>query len=245
MFTVDVDAEVKADIEKPLGEIPHPSQAAGTNLYGSTKIFPDFQAEDGEAYFTLIHGIPYEPSVSFVAVLQATRALRNGFESAIYGPREEDLIAGVVPAHPLDVQDAVIHPPTPSTRVDVAIQGIGLLDAPVARRAGAGPSRDGDVLLDGVGVPAGGDCALSPILAVDGGPGTSAARATAPAGARRSSCVPNRASYPRIRPRRPRTGHVRPSGDHGNGRKRGHIRPTEPPTLMRRPAWGGGGPCLR
>jgi radical SAM protein (TIGR04043 family) len=41
--------------------------------------------------------------------------------------------------------------PTPSTRVDVAIQGIRLLDAPVARRAGAGPSDDGHVLLDGIG----------------------------------------------------------------------------------------------
>ncbi|HEY1668745.1 MAG TPA: MSMEG_0568 family radical SAM protein [Trebonia sp.] len=45
--------------------------------------------------------------------------------------------------------------PTPparlSTRVDVAIQGIRLLDAPVSRRAGAGPSDDGHVLLGGVG----------------------------------------------------------------------------------------------
>jgi radical SAM protein (TIGR04043 family) len=40
---------------------------------------------------------------------------------------------------------------TASTRVDVAIQGIRLLDAPVARRAGAGPSDDGHVLLDGIG----------------------------------------------------------------------------------------------
>lgn len=38
-----------------------------------------------------------------------------------------------------------------STRVDLAIQGIRLLDAPVARRAGAGPSDDGHLLLDGVG----------------------------------------------------------------------------------------------
>jgi uncharacterized repeat protein (TIGR04044 family) len=158
----DIDAEIKANIEKSLGEIPHPSQAPGTNIYGSTKIFPDYQAENGESYLTLIHGIPHESSVSFVAVLQATRALRKGFESAIYfygpgtlacmatrgfpttgdsgfpgeqnlngaietfvkeggtvfccrfgmalhGLREEDLIAGVVPAHPLDVQDAVIH----------------------------------------------------------------------------------------------------------------------------------------
>ena len=38
-----------------------------------------------------------------------------------------------------------------STRVDVAIAGIRLLDAPVSRRSGAGPSDDGHVLLDGVG----------------------------------------------------------------------------------------------
>ena len=42
-------------------------------------------------------------------------------------------------------------PISSSTRVDVAIQGIRLLDAPVARRSGAGPSDDGHVLLDGVG----------------------------------------------------------------------------------------------
>jgi biotin synthase-related radical SAM superfamily protein len=35
--------------------------------------------------------------------------------------------------------------------VDVAIQGIRLLDVPVSRRAGAGPSDDGHVLLGGVG----------------------------------------------------------------------------------------------
>ena len=97
-----------------------------------------------------------------MAILQATRALRKGFESAIYfygpgslnalatrgfpttgasafpgeqninnslktfideggkvyccrfglslhGLREEDLIEGVIPTHPLDVQDALIH----------------------------------------------------------------------------------------------------------------------------------------
>ena len=161
-MTSDIDAQIAENIQKSLGEIPHPSQPAGTNLYGSTKIFPDLQAEDGESYFTLVHGIPHESSVSFVAILQATRALRKGFESAIYfygpgplaspatrgfpttgdsgfpgeqnmngsletfikeggtvfccrfgmglhGMREEDLIEGVVPAHPLDVQDALIH----------------------------------------------------------------------------------------------------------------------------------------
>lgn len=156
------DDEIMANIEKSVAEIPHPSQAKGTNLYGSTKIFPDYQATEGQSYLTLVHGIPHESSVSFVAVLQATRALRKGFDSAIYfygpgalacvdtrgfpttgdvafpgnqnmndsiktfigeggtvfccrfglalhGSREEDLIEGVIPAHPLDVQDAVIH----------------------------------------------------------------------------------------------------------------------------------------
>ncbi len=143
-------------------EIPHPSLPAGSNLYGSTKVFPDYQAEPGEAYLTMVHGIAHESSVSFVAILQATRALRKGFESVIYfygpgslnclatrgfprtgddgfpgenninnqlktfiaeggkvyccrfglslhGAREEDLIEGVIPAHPLDVQDCLIH----------------------------------------------------------------------------------------------------------------------------------------
>ncbi|MCL8252338.1 MSMEG_0568 family radical SAM protein [Aeromicrobium fastidiosum] len=40
---------------------------------------------------------------------------------------------------------------TVDTRVDVAIQGIRLLDAPVSRQSGAGPSDDGHVLLGGVG----------------------------------------------------------------------------------------------
>ena len=145
-----------------LAEIPHPSLPAGTSLYGSTKIFPDYEAEEGESYLTLVHGIAHESSVSFVAILQATRALRKGFESVIYfygpgamncmatrgfpttgdsafpgehninnqlktfideggkayccrfglslhGLREEDLMEGVIPAHPLDVQDCLIH----------------------------------------------------------------------------------------------------------------------------------------
>jgi uncharacterized repeat protein (TIGR04044 family) len=158
----EIDDQIKANIEKSLAEIPRPSLPKGSNIYGSTKLFPDYQAEDGETYFTLIHGIPHESSVSFVAILQATRALRKGFESAIYfygpgtlavsanrgfpttgnaafpgetnmnealetfikeggtvyacrfglalhGIREEDVIEGVIPAHPLDVQDALIH----------------------------------------------------------------------------------------------------------------------------------------
>ena len=147
---------------KSLEEIPHPSLGAGANLYGSTKLFPDYMAEEGESYLTLIHGIAHESSVAFVAMLQATRALRKGFESVayFYGPgsmnamdtrgfpltgdtafpgehninnqiktfiaeggkvyccrfglslhglREEDLIEGVIPAHPLDIQDCIIE----------------------------------------------------------------------------------------------------------------------------------------
>ena len=154
--------ELDDNIAKSLAEIPHPSLPKGSNIYGSTKIFPDYQAEEGESYFTLVHGIAHESSVSFVAILQATRALRKGFESILYfygpgsmncmatrgfpttgdsafpgeqningqiatfikeggtvyccrfglslhGLREEDLIEGVIPCHPLDVQDAVIH----------------------------------------------------------------------------------------------------------------------------------------
>ena len=156
------DETITENIAASLAEIPHPSLPKGSNIYGGTKIFPDYQAEDGETYFTLVHGIAHESSVSFVAVLQATRALRKGFESAMYfygpgainclatrgfpttgdsgfpgeqninnaletfiseggtlfccrfglalhGGREEDLIEGVIPAHPLDVQDAIIH----------------------------------------------------------------------------------------------------------------------------------------
>jgi len=40
---------------------------------------------------------------------------------------------------------------TRGTRVDVAIRGIRLREVPVARTAGAGPSDDGHLLLDGVG----------------------------------------------------------------------------------------------
>lgn len=78
------DDTITENIAKSLAEIPHPSLPKGSNIYGGTKIFPDYQAEEGETYFTLVHGIAHESSVSFVAVLQATRALRKGFESAIY-----------------------------------------------------------------------------------------------------------------------------------------------------------------
>ena len=70
--------------QKSISEIPHPALAEGSSIYGGTKVFPDYKAENGESYFTLVHGIAHESSVSFVAILQATRALRKGFESVIY-----------------------------------------------------------------------------------------------------------------------------------------------------------------
>src|ERR1700682_4898552 len=84
MTTTEIDDAITANIEKSLAEIPHPALPKGSNIYGGTKIFPDYKASDGETYFTLVHGTAHESPVSFVAVLQATRALRKGFESAIY-----------------------------------------------------------------------------------------------------------------------------------------------------------------
>ena len=160
--TIASTTELADNIAKSKAEIPHPSLPKGSNLYGSTKIFPDYQSDGTESYFTLVHGIAHESSVSFVACLQALRALRKGFDSVVYfygpgsmnaiatrgfptpgdsafpgeqninntlqtfmdeggtvfvcrfglslhGLREEDLMPGTVPCHPLDVQDAFIY----------------------------------------------------------------------------------------------------------------------------------------
>lgn len=156
------EATIVDNINASLAEIPHPSLPKGSSIYGSTKVFPDYKAENGQSYFTLVHGIAHESSVTLTAILQATRALRKGFESTLYfygpaainclatrgypktgdsgfpgeqnineavatflkeggtvfccrwglglhGGREEDLIEGVIPAHPLDAQDALIY----------------------------------------------------------------------------------------------------------------------------------------
>ena len=58
-----------------ISEIPHPTQELGGSIYGQTKVFPDYQAEKGESYLGLVHGIAHESSVSLVAVLQAIRPL--------------------------------------------------------------------------------------------------------------------------------------------------------------------------
>ncbi len=143
-------------------EIPHPTKEVGESIYGETKVFPDYQAEDGEAYLGFVHGITHESSVSLVAVLMGIRAVKKGFDSTLYffgigslnclatrgmptigaeifpgmrnentmlerfireggkvyacrlglslhGAREEDLMDGVIPCHPLDMQDAMIE----------------------------------------------------------------------------------------------------------------------------------------
>ena len=145
-----------------LMEIPHPVKEVGESIYGQTKVFPDYQGEEGETYIGFVHGITHESSVSLVAVLMAIRAQRKGFDSALYffgvgalnahatrgmptigaeifpgmrnennqiarfieeggkvfacrlglslhGAREEDLMEGVIPCHPLDMQDAMIE----------------------------------------------------------------------------------------------------------------------------------------
>ena len=89
------DDTILANIETSKAEVPHPTQPQGTSIYGSTKIFPDIQAEPGQSYLTLVHGIAHESSVSFVACLQALRALRKGFDSVLYfyGPGAMNAIA--------------------------------------------------------------------------------------------------------------------------------------------------------
>jgi uncharacterized repeat protein (TIGR04044 family) len=143
-------------------EIAHPTKQIGESILGKTKVFPDYQAEPGESYLGMVHGIANESSVSLVAVLLGIRALRKGFDTGLYffgigalnclatrgfpdigseifpgmrnennqlekfiaeggkcyacrlglslhGAREEDLMEGVIPCHPLDMQDALIE----------------------------------------------------------------------------------------------------------------------------------------
>lgn len=69
---------------KALNEIKHPTLEVGTRIYGETKVFPDYKANPGDKFLSLVHGIAHESSLSYVAVLQAIRAQRKGFETAIY-----------------------------------------------------------------------------------------------------------------------------------------------------------------
>jgi uncharacterized repeat protein (TIGR04044 family) len=147
---------------KAMNEIPHPTLPVGAKIYGDTKVFPDYKANEGDKFLAIVHGIAHESSLSYVSILQAIRAQRKGFDTAIYfygtgamnaiatrgfpvignaafagqmshndslatfikeggkvyvcrfglglhGPREEDLIEGSIPCHPLDLQDCLIE----------------------------------------------------------------------------------------------------------------------------------------
>jgi uncharacterized repeat protein (TIGR04044 family) len=52
------------------------------------KVFEDVKAEPGEKALVTFHTVAFEGSIGFVNLLQATRLLRKGFETAIllYGP---------------------------------------------------------------------------------------------------------------------------------------------------------------
>ena len=79
-----VEPKLRDEEIASLMEIPHPAKKPGDSIYGSTKVFPDYQAEEGETYLGLVHGITHESSVSLVAVLMAIRAQKKGFDSALY-----------------------------------------------------------------------------------------------------------------------------------------------------------------
>ena len=52
-----VEAKLSDQEIASLMEIPHPSKDAGESIYGATKVFPDYQAEPGETYLGMVHGI--------------------------------------------------------------------------------------------------------------------------------------------------------------------------------------------
>ena len=54
-------AELTELEQKSLSEIPHPALAEGSSIYGGTKVFPDYQAENGEVYFRTIGETSKQP----------------------------------------------------------------------------------------------------------------------------------------------------------------------------------------
>ncbi len=61
-----------------------PSLPDGSTIYGTTKVFPDLHGGEVATWFTLVHGLAHEIERELRGDLQATRAQRKGFESAIY-----------------------------------------------------------------------------------------------------------------------------------------------------------------
>ena len=56
-------ADLTENMAKSLAEIPHPSLPAGSNIYGSTKVFPDYQASEGQAWFGVRSGGVFYPII--------------------------------------------------------------------------------------------------------------------------------------------------------------------------------------
>ena len=52
------------------------------------KVFPDYQANEGEKAYVFMHTVPFEGSVGLVNMLTATRLQRKGFDLTfiLYGP---------------------------------------------------------------------------------------------------------------------------------------------------------------
>lgn len=52
------------------------------------KVFPDYQANEGDKAYVFMHTVPFEGSVGLVNMLTATRLQRKGFELTfvLYGP---------------------------------------------------------------------------------------------------------------------------------------------------------------
>ena len=51
------DDTITENIKTSLAEIPHPSLPKGSSIYGGTKIFPDYQAEEGERF--ILDRVPF------------------------------------------------------------------------------------------------------------------------------------------------------------------------------------------
>lgn len=52
------------------------------------KLYPDYQAKDGQRALIMMHTVPFEGSVGLVNLLTSTRIARKGFDTtlALYGP---------------------------------------------------------------------------------------------------------------------------------------------------------------
>ncbi len=69
--------------------VDHPNHKKGDFLVDyESKVFEDVKAEPGEKALVTFHTVAFEGSIGFVNLLQATRLLRKGFETAVllYGP---------------------------------------------------------------------------------------------------------------------------------------------------------------